>query len=70
MPSPSFDKISMFRELRDEGLTQETALNILEQLREENKIDEDLEDHILEIMDFVSGYWQKRFKIWDKDLSF
>ena len=46
------------------GGTQDDAYSILEAIREEEKKDSTLEDRILEVMDFVSGFCSKDKRIW------
>ncbi len=48
---------------REDGGTQDQALQLLESMRE--RVGEELEDKILDLMDLVSGFCLKEFRIWE-----
>lgn len=49
---------------KENGGTIDTAKSILESLRSEFQNQSEKEDKILELMDFVWGWCQERYKIW------
>jgi len=56
------------KEFKSNGLKQINAYNILEDIRK--TLNEDKEDLIMELQDYVSGFCQKKFYIWDEVLKF
>ena len=45
--------------------TKEGGIKMLDELRIEFKDDEEKEDRILELLDFATGWYQVRYRIWD-----
>ena len=56
------------RDFKDKGLNQFEAYEILKRIRciLIEKKDEDTEDLVLELMDYVVGFCQPKYKIWDE----
>ncbi|HMA92605.1 MAG TPA: hypothetical protein VKP30_07960 [Polyangiaceae bacterium] len=53
---------TILRKHRDEGLSQQTAYELLEALRK--SVDEQREERLLEVMDIVSGFCKADDRIW------
>ncbi len=52
------------KELKIKGVEKELVLSVLKELRELFKENEDIEDQILEVMDFVVGFCSPISRIW------
>ena len=67
-------EFSELRELivrfKDQGGKQREALQILEEIRQEFKDDEEKEDLVLELLDYVAGWCQPQYRIWEDQLIF
>ncbi|MFK7771412.1 MAG: hypothetical protein AB8F94_04700 [Saprospiraceae bacterium] len=70
----SINENKNFSELRDEivkfkndGGSQYKAQNILEELRNDFKENEEIEDKLLDLLDHVTGWCQERDRIWNED---
>jgi hypothetical protein len=61
----SLDELhQIVRRCRDEGLTQQAALDVLSGVRAD--VPEPIEDRILEVMDRVSGFCAPGLRLWSE----
>ena len=61
--APLDEIVELLREHKAAGLSQHDAYAALQSMR--GGADEGTEDRILEIMDFVSGWCQPAWRVWD-----
>ena len=62
---PLEDVVSLLRQYKALGVEQEEVYSFLASLRK-RVADEALEDRILEIADFVSGFCSPHMKVWEQ----
>ena len=60
----AFELRDLIIEFKKKGGSQKDAHKILEEIKYEFKEDENKEDKILELLDFVCGWCQEQFRIW------
>jgi len=64
-PMPLEDVVSLLRRYKTLGVKQDDVYSFLTSLRDRAP-DEALEDRVLEVADFVSGFCSPHMKIWDQ----
>jgi hypothetical protein len=56
--------VRLLREYKSHGVTREEVYSLLESLRD-TATNEQMEDRILEVADFVAGFCSAHMKIWE-----
>jgi hypothetical protein len=65
----SLDEIvALLRRYKDQGLKQNEAYTFLEELRRAAP-NEQTDDRILEVADFVAGFCSPQWRIWDTEIN-
>ena len=60
--APLEEFITLLRSFQKRGMSQETARAAVEALR--STVDEERDDRVLEILDFIVGFCAERHRIW------
>jgi hypothetical protein len=66
--TPLEEIVAMLRRYKEKGISQREAYSILESLHQ-TTLDEDVDDRILEVADFVAGFCSPHMKIWDTQIA-
>ena len=59
-----FEIVALLRRYKAQGVTKDEVYSFLESLRQAAS-DEEAEDRILEVSDFVAGFCSPHMKVWD-----
>jgi hypothetical protein len=65
---PLGDVVGLLRRLKDRGIEQASVYSFLEHLRQAIS-DEETDDRILEVADFVAGFCSPHMKVWDDQIA-
>jgi hypothetical protein len=62
--APLEEIVSLLRRYKEQGITQRDVYSFLESLHKAS-VDDEIDDRVLEVADFVAGYCAAHMRIWD-----